>query len=141
MKYYTCVVPFDVAKKLKEAGYPQSPGLNYYQIPENMPAAGYVGNPENYDYEQFWEYHDKIYTAPTYADVVDWLLDRGIFVQMEPWHTFALMNRMGFVYTINTLNEEDAKINREIWNDFASFHLCMDSAIIRALELIEKATE
>ena len=141
MKHYTSIVPFELAVKLKNAGFPQKPGLNYYQIPEGMPGAGYVGNPENYDSEQFWEYKEKIYSAPTYADVIDWFFEKGIFIQMEPWHTFALQERMGFVYEINTVNEEKAKIDSEVWNDFASFGLCINAAIERAIELIEKATE
>jgi hypothetical protein len=83
MKHYLKTIPFELAKKLKGVGFPQKPGLNYYQISEGMPGAGYVGNPENYDYEQFWNYKDVLYTAPTYAEVLDWLLDKGLSVEIK----------------------------------------------------------
>lgn len=125
MKYYNKIVPFEVAKKLKDAGYPQLVGKGVYA--ENGQSIEGLVMP--------------FISAPTYADAIDWLFTNGIFVQMEPWHTFALKERMGFVYELNSVDEENAKISSEVWNDFASFGLCADAAIERAIEKLKENKE
>ena len=121
MKYYTEIVPFDLAKKLKETGYPQELYTDF-AYSDSGELIEWIGR--------------STLAAPTYAEVIDWFMENGIFIQMEPWHTFALQERMGFVYKINTVNEEEAKIDSEVWNDFASFGLCIEEAVKKAIEML-----
>lgn len=134
MKYYTKHIPFDLGVKLKEAGY-WDPRCTYDTC-YNGPC--YIESGDRFYGDGVIAPSEYIVPAPTYAEVFDWLMEKGIFIQMEPWHTFALQERMGFVYEINTINEEEAKINCEVWNDFASFGLCADAAIARAVEVLKE---
>ena len=63
MKIYTESVPFDLAKELKEIGFGQQPELNYR------------GTAEVYFGEDYCDCSDRIIYAPTYAKVLDWLLE------------------------------------------------------------------
>lgn len=69
MKYYTEIVPFEVAKKLKDAGFPQyhnkGPWYNTFKELRLFSVCG-----------------DAV-QAPTYAKAFDWLIEKGIAVEME----------------------------------------------------------
>ena len=69
MKYYNEIVPFKVAKRLKDAGFPQVDTLVLYKSSGD----GETG-----------EILDKtgcIY-APCYASAIDWLLGLGVSVEI-----------------------------------------------------------
>lgn len=72
----------------------------------------------------------------SYAEAIDWFLNKGVAIEISPYFTFALQNRMGFDYTISVLNEEECRIKKEKWEEFASFPLCMDCALEKAAELL-----
>ncbi len=63
---YTKYVPFDVAVALKNCGYPQD---ECYE--------GYDKNGCATSYE--W----KDYACPTYAQVIDWLIEEGLCVEIK----------------------------------------------------------
>lgn len=136
MRYYSEIVPFEIAVSLDNEFDPGIGDGYCYAVrdikrqPRDIKAGElvFVVTDEEDDLAAYVQ-------APTYAEVVDFFLDKGIFIEVSPWHTFALKERMGFVYTINTINEEEAKLDCEVWNDFASFKLCMNSAIKRALQV------
>ena len=132
MKYYTEKVPFKIGEKLKEAGY-WNPGCTY---DSNYNGPCYIGSNERFYEDGVVAPWDTITPAPTYAEVIDWLMEKGIFIQMEPWHTYALKERMGFVYEVNVVNEEKAQIDSEVWNEFASFGLCIEEAVKKAIEML-----
>ena len=134
MKHYTEHIPYDLGKKMKEAGY-WEPGCTYDTC-YNGPCYA-LAKDKLYEDGVICDWKD-IVPAPTYAEVIDWFFEKGIFIQMEPWHTFALQERMGFVYEINMVNEEKAQIDSEVWNEFASFGLCLNSAIERAIEILKE---
>lgn len=69
MKYYNEIVPFKVAKKLKEAGFPQAETLSLYKS---------SGDAEKGEILDKTEY----IFAPCYASVIDWLIDRGFSVEV-----------------------------------------------------------
>ena len=67
MKYYTEIVPFELAKKLKEVNYPDYLTRNWYnekgEIIDTLPMDDYP--------------------APTYAEVFDWLIEKGLSVELS----------------------------------------------------------
>lgn len=69
MKYYNEIVPFKVAKKLKEAGFHQAETLSFYKS---------SGDAEKGEILDKTEY----IFAPCYASVIDWLIDRGFSVEV-----------------------------------------------------------
>lgn len=75
-------------------------------------------------------------SASTAADVIDWLADKGIFIEMKPHYTCALASKMGFAYIINIVNNVNANIDRYEDDDFASFNLCVGAAIKKAIEFL-----
>ena len=76
-------------------------------------------------------------SASTAADVIDWLADKGIFIEMKPYYTCALASKMGFAYIINIVNNVNANIDRYEDDDFASFNLCAGAAIKKAIEFLK----
>jgi hypothetical protein len=69
MKYYNEIVPFKVAKKLKEAGFPQAETLSLYKS---------SGDAEKGEILDKTEY----IFAPCYASVIDWLIEKGFSVEV-----------------------------------------------------------
>lgn len=69
MKYYNAIVPFKVAKKLKEAGFPQAETLSFYKS---------SGDAEKGEILDKTEY----IFAPCYASVIDWLIEKGFSVEI-----------------------------------------------------------
>lgn len=73
MKYYCEIVPFELAKKLKDAGYKEECSGHYAKD-------GYL-----------WETHPKqnsndtenFFSAPTYAEVFDWLIEKKLVIEMN----------------------------------------------------------
>lgn len=69
MKYYNEIVPFKVAKKLKEAGFPQAETLSFYKS---------SGDAEKGEILDKTEY----IFAPCYASVIDWFIEKGLSVEV-----------------------------------------------------------
>lgn len=80
MKYYTEIVPFELAKKLKEAGYNEECSGHYAKdghLWETYPKQN------SNDAENF-------FSAPTYAEVFDWLMAReNIYCDRHTFHKAA----------------------------------------------------
>jgi len=76
--------------------------------------------------------------APTYGEVLDWLSCNGVVIQLIPYFTYALNNRIGYDYILYKVNEDTGTLEKYPWNDFASFELCMKYAIEQAITLINK---
>lgn len=68
MNYYTELIPVPLAEKLKEKGMP-------LKVHEEV----FRGNGEHY-VKSYWT---------TYADVFDWLMERGLRIVIEPFWDFA----------------------------------------------------
>lgn len=141
--YYTEIVPFEIAVMLYEAGAVKTIEDDYYYALTDLEITydNFLGSEKIAKGDTFYmvsgeNYHGKYIPAYTYAEVIDWLMEKGIFIQMEPWYTYALKERMGFVYEINMVNEEKAQIDSEVWNDFASFGLCIEEAVKKAIEML-----
>ena len=145
IQFYTKTVPLELAEALYEIGMTNATQDEYYYALTDLDITyddyciGKIDKGGIFYMTPGEIYHGKYIPAYTYADAIDWLMSKGIFIQMEPWHTFALQERMGFVYHINTINQEQAKIECETWNDFASFGLCLNAAIERAIEILKES--
>ena len=82
----------------------------------------------------------------TYAEVFDWLLERGIYITFDAFFTFALADNVGYLWKVSyidksngnmrlvTISEEDAWDGKEGYG--GSFELDANDAILHAIELI-----
>lgn len=94
---YTANVPFEIGVKLKEAGY-WNPGCTY-DSSYNGPC--YVINSKKFYADGVVAPWDDIVPAPTYAEVFDWFAsEKYIVITLEPFHTFALKERIGYTWKI-----------------------------------------
>lgn len=121
MKHYTEIVPFEVAKRLAAAGYGQKDyGSIYTEDGTHIGCA--MPSPVR----------GMTYSAPTYADVLDWLLERGYIVMVVP-----------------SIDPEDYKVGMPIpdWDSFLNgdkichrvkWGRAADMAITEALEILEE---
>ena len=95
----------------------------------------YLGTKEYQDKEYIvdGEYvHGNFYWAPTYAEVLDWLYDKGIIVEFIPGYTFALTDRIAYCYKVyRKLPEEGGRlpIIFEQLGEMSSFELAMKDIV------------
>ena len=122
-KFYENLVPYELSIKLKELGYTKDTGLQYDEDANLVDPAAPGG-------------YEGICEAPTYAQVVDFLLNKGIFISLVPYFTFATINHFGFSYIIQVIQED--RMTREEWPEFASFNHCMNYAIERAINILNE---
>ena len=81
-----------------------------------------------------------------YAEVFDWLLEKGIHITFDAFFTFALADNVGYLWKVSyidksngnmrlvTISEEDAWDGKEGYG--GSFELDANDAILHAIELI-----
>ena len=82
-------------------------------IDHNFPAykysvGGYDGKPVYYTKDLFdpdWMECDA-YKIPTYAEVLDWFMSKGIVITLEPFFTFALKDNVGYNCKISYIAKE-----------------------------------
>ena len=73
--------------------------------------------------------------VPIYAEVLDWFIENGLNISINSCFTFALADHQAFYWEIRIVNKNGCEI-KEIMNDYASFKLCIEDAIIHALKYI-----
>lgn len=82
-------------------------------IDHNFPAykysvGGYDGKPVYYTKDLFdpdWMDCDA-YKIPTYAEVLDWFLSKGIVITLRPFFTFSLNDRIGYNWEISYITDD-----------------------------------
>lgn len=82
-------------------------------IDHNFPAykysiGGYDGKPVYYTKDLFdpdWRECDA-YKIPTYAEVLDWFMSKGIVITLEPFFTFSLKDNVGYNWKISYIVKE-----------------------------------
>ena len=82
-------------------------------IDHNFPAykysvGGYDGKPVYYTKDLFdpeWRECDA-YKIPTYAEVLDWFLSKGIVIILRPFFTFSLNDRIGYNWEISYITDD-----------------------------------
>ena len=114
-KHYTEIVPFELAKKLKKSGYPQDLYTSF-AYDDNGKIIEWIGK--------------STLTAPSYADVLDWLMLQALYVEVRIYHSLddklywsASINRMNAPYHFATGLKKD-------WFETANL------AIEKAIELL-----
>lgn len=75
------IVPFEMAKLLKEKGYPQLGTEHYYNINGDMVV--FSDDYEGYTEDIIMRIEQDFYAAPTYHEVVDWLEGRKVRIYAE----------------------------------------------------------
>lgn len=90
-------VTFDIAKKLKDKGYPQKFRGEYECF-----GPCYFSDGRFYDRGAIAEV-DELFTAPTYHEVFEWLREeKGVYVSIETFPTFSTKDKVHFCYKIKT---------------------------------------
>ena len=90
MNYYTSTIQPTLAEKLKEKGMPMTPWTGGCQI---LP---YVSVKEESDFARLDkelggtpQMVENRYVVPVYSEVLDWLMERGLRIVIEPSWDFA----------------------------------------------------
>lgn len=82
-------------------------------IDHNFPAykysvGGYDGKPVYYTKDLFdpeWRECDA-YKIPTYAEVLDWFISKGIIITLNPFFTFSLKGNIGYNWEISYITDD-----------------------------------
>lgn len=132
MKYYSDRVTFMLAVKLKESGFSQRNYPKY--IVESGTMQGRIYKPGNLSIHL--DIVDEVVTkvggssayAPTYAEVLDWLIEKGLSIAMfDSVHGWT-----PYIYRKATDYDYYPK------NPFPTFHKAIEYAIEKSLELIKE---
>ena len=120
IRYYTKSVPLTVAKALRDAGYNE---LCFYFYHEDLNAkSSKIGTFTN------WNEEPGFISMPTYAEVLDWLLNKEVLIEEE---TTPRTNGATNFIVRNTMSEPLFAICTDDWyKDF-------DTCIIKALEILK----
>lgn len=116
MKYYTEIVPFELAKKLKEAGFFDTLCISAYASDGKFIKVA----------------SDFCCSAPTYADVFDWLIKKGYFVFITP-SIDPDDYKVG-----NIISEWDGWMNADKYARRVSFYEAANAAIEQACEILKE---
>ena len=117
MSYYTEIVPFELAKKLKEAGYPQD-----------------ISDTIGYDEKgRFTSFYWQDCAAPRYAEVLDWLIDKGMCVSVYALNVSGDTMWIGHLMDISDDCKYDGSFGYK-----NSYDEAIAPAIEKALELLCK---
>ena len=117
MKYLTKNVSFNVAKQLKEAGFPQ-------ELRGVCHAFSGDGSPYNI-YQR-----DNYVAAPTYGHVFDWLLEKGYILLIAPGIS-PVAYRPG-----DKITRWQGWMNAEIIAEAETWEECAEKAVINTLKRI-----
>ena len=142
---FTECVSFKLAEKLNNAVYANE-GFAYAAEDLECTNDHFIGSikhkcGEFFDAEGDYV-HGKYYKAPTYAEVLDYLIIKyGVHVQFTPWFTYALIGHTAYTYRVYRVNEETAKMELlfERDDELASFGLCMEEIVDELISKKENA--
>lgn len=75
--------------------------------------------------------------APTYAEILDWLLDKGINLSISTCFTSGTIDHQGFFWNLFVTDENECKCVKTM-PDFATFDVCIEDGILNALTILKK---
>lgn len=132
---YTAIVPYELAVKLRDIGYPQNIGHNWYDNKGSL--------------VKVLPFNDEV-NAPTYAEVLDWLADKEIYPevnaypvasQSKGWYTeyeaVVVDARKGAGEIRTKIEGEHSPFSGE-YEDWCE---CCADAIEKALDIIRKEND
>lgn len=106
-------VEFELAKILDDRVEPKLTGTRY-AVTECAATCG-DGTELYRPKDIIPEYIECIYgdsiLCPTYAEVIDWLLENGFVIEFIPSHTFALKEHVAYYFKVWEIDDETAKSN------------------------------
>lgn len=74
----------------------------------------------------------------SWAQILDWFMNKGIVIRLSPGFTYALQSHIGFTYKIYTVKTEAATLEVHSGKDFASFGLTIYDAVGHAIKLYKE---
>lgn len=118
-------VPFDTAQQLKKKGYPNNTEMLYDNETGELISSAAYANPK------YWIGDKYMYliAAPTYHEVVDWLEEKGIGIEVILRHRYKTKQRewnAGVFYS-----DEDCLFEWGLTRETA-----LNAAILKALEML-----
>ena len=129
-------IDFNLAKLLNNRIYADIYDDKYAAEDVTVTFDNYLGT-EHYKEGEYIEdgdcVHGKYYYAPTYAEVIDWLFDKGIVIEFNPAFTFALNEHIAYYYSVYLKKEDGLFILFTTKLEMSSFKLAMKD-IIEKLE-------
>lgn len=129
-------IDFNLAKLLNNRIYADIYDDKYAAEDVTVTFDNYLGT-EHYKEGEFIEdgeyVHGRYYYAPTYAEVIDWLFDKGIVIEFNPAFTFALNEHIAYYYSVYLKKEDGLFILFTTKLEMSSFKLAMKD-IIEKLE-------
>ena len=127
-------IDFDLAKLLNNRIYADIYDDKYATEDVTVTFDNYLGV-QNYKEGEFIDdgdyVHGKYYYAPTYAEVIDWLFNKGIVIEFMPAYTFSLLDRIAYFYIVYKKDDENSKMSI-IFQDLewmSSFELAMKNIV------------
>ena len=118
MSNYSKYIPEDLAKELLSFGMP----LELYDVGSHC-----------------------IYLTPTYGEVIDWFSSKGIHITFDAFFTFALVDRIGYLWKVSYIDMSNDDIKLKIISEGencsdgegygGSFELDANAAIRYAMKL------
>ena len=118
-KYYTSIISFDAAMLLKDLGYSKTWGYQYNSSGKLVDPAAPGGV-------------EGICEAPTYVEVFDWLLDRGLCISV-----YALDSSDGILWNCQLTDVANDKFDGS-FGYRETFVKAADTAILKAIEILNK---
>mgnify|MGYP007101857440 CR=1 FL=1 len=91
-----------------------------------------VGKYKEGDFIEDGDYvHGKYYYAPTYAEVIDWLVNNEIYIEFMPAFTYSLNEHIAYYFFVYKKNEDEGKLNVifEQLKEMSSFGLAMKDIV------------
>lgn len=80
--------------------------------------------------------HGKTYFAPSYAEVIDWLFEKGIVILFDPAFTVATNSKIAFYYTVYKLDKENCRLTKLFEDNLymSSFPLAMKDIVSKLIK-------
>lgn len=132
-------IDFKLAKLLNNRVYADFTDYKYAAGDVEVTFDGYLGVTK-YNEGELIEYDDNIhgryYFAPSYAEVIDWLFEKGIVIELNPCFTFALNSNVAYFYKVYKINVDNASLDL-LFDDqewFSSFELAMYNIVKKIME-------
>ena len=122
------IVPFELAKKLKEKGYPQRTFGDY-----DMIGSTYFEDGRYYKDGCICNKNDA-YTAPQIHQVLKWLREeKKIYIVTDPFPSYSNVNNVTWVYKLKYNNDGDSINFKESLFSFGSYEEATTAGIEYAL--------
>ncbi len=107
-------IDFDLAKILNNRVYADCHDDKYAAEDVKVTWDNYLGvkKYKRGEYIEDGDYmHGKYYYAPTYAEVIDQLFNRGIVIEFMPAYTFALNEHIAYYYKVYKIRDDQGKLD------------------------------